>query len=49
VEVPADQSAGQVAVPAPPVQASPASIIVSQNPAAGQKVAAGTTVSFEVR
>ncbi len=32
-----------------PVQASPASIIVSQAPAAGQKVFAGTAVSFEVR
>jgi len=32
-----------------PAQASPASIIVSQVPAAGQKVLAGTTVSFEVR
>ena len=28
---------------------SPASIIVSQNPAAGEKVAMGTAVSFEVR
>ena len=28
---------------------SPASIIVSQNPAAGEKVAVGTAVSFEVR
>lgn len=32
-----------------PAQPSPASIIVSQAPAAGQKVAAGTAVSFEVR
>jgi len=32
-----------------PTQPSPASIIVSQVPAAGQKVVAGTTVSFEVR
>lgn len=41
------------AVPSPqvaePAQASPASIIVSQVPAAGQKVLAGTTVNFEVR
>jgi beta-lactam-binding protein with PASTA domain len=41
------------AVPPPqaaaPAQASPASIIVSQVPAAGQKVLAGTTVNFEVR
>ena len=47
VEVPADQAAG--AAPALPVEPSPASIIVSQTPAAGQKVVAGTTVSFEVR
>jgi len=33
----------------PPAQPSPASIIVLQSPAAGQKVAAGTTVNFEVR
>jgi len=39
-DAPADQ---------PPVQPSPASIIVSQVPAAGQKVAAGATVSFEVK
>jgi len=41
------------AVPPPqaaaPAQASPASTIVSQVPAAGQKVLAGTTVNFEVR
>ena len=49
VELPADQSAAQVAGPTPPVQPSPASMIVSQNPAAGQKVTAGATVSFEVR
>jgi len=37
-------------VPAtPPAQPTPASIIVSQAPAAGQKVLAGTAVSFEVR
>jgi eukaryotic-like serine/threonine-protein kinase len=37
-------------VPAtPPAQPSPASIIVSQVPMAGQKVVAGTVVSFEVR
>ncbi len=35
--------------PAPPAQPSPASIIVSQSPMAGQKVFAGTAVSFEVR
>jgi beta-lactam-binding protein with PASTA domain len=48
VEVPADPAAGPSA-PAPPVQATPASIIVLQVPAAGQKVVAGTAVSFEVR
>ncbi len=37
------------AAPAAPSQPSPASIIVSQVPAAGQKVALGTAVSFEVR
>lgn len=35
-----------LAVPAPP---SPTSVIVSQNPAAGARVLAGSTVSFEVR
>ncbi len=34
---------------APPAQPSPASIIVSQVPVAGQKVVAGAAVSFEVR
>jgi eukaryotic-like serine/threonine-protein kinase len=34
---------------APPAQPTPASIIVSQAPAPGQKVLAGTAVSFEVR
>jgi len=33
----------------PPAQATPASIIVSQVPAAGQKVLAGAVVNFEVR
>ena len=47
VEVPADQ--GSSTTPGPPVQPSPASIIVSQAPVAGQKVASGATVSFEVR
>jgi eukaryotic-like serine/threonine-protein kinase len=40
------------ATPAPqtaPAQATPASIILSQVPAAGQKVSAGATVNFEVR
>jgi len=50
VEVPADQSGtGQAVTPSAPVQPSPASIIVSQAPAAGLKVTAGSTVSFEVR
>lgn len=36
--------------PSPPAaQANPASIIVSQNPPAGQKVNGGATVNFEVR
>jgi len=33
----------------PPPQPSPASVIVSQNPAAGGKIAAGAAVNFEVR
>ncbi|HVN17290.1 MAG TPA: PASTA domain-containing protein, partial [Dongiaceae bacterium] len=48
VEAPTDQSGGGQA-PTPPVQPAPASIIVSQNPAAGQKILAGATISFEVR
>jgi hypothetical protein len=32
-----------------PPQPGPASVIVSQAPAAGQKVVAGTAVNFEVR
>jgi beta-lactam-binding protein with PASTA domain len=39
----------QTAAPGPPPQATPASIVVSQNPGAGQKIAAGAVVSFEVR
>jgi len=35
--------------PTPPAQPSPASIVVTQSPAAGQKIVAGTAVSFEVR
>jgi len=35
--------------PGPPVQPSPASIIVLQTPVAGQKVVAGASVSFQVR
>jgi hypothetical protein len=37
------------AQPAPPPQPTPASIIVSQAPLAGQKVMAGAAVYFEVR
>jgi len=33
----------------PPGDATPASVIVSQNPGAGQKIVAGATVSFEVK
>jgi beta-lactam-binding protein with PASTA domain len=33
----------------PPAQPTPASVIVSQTPAAGQKVVAGAMVNFEVR
>jgi len=43
-----DQTPDQSAA-ATPAQPSPASMIVRQSPAAGQKVAAGTTVNFEVR
>jgi len=54
VESPGDQTGaaqqpGAPAPPAPPAQATPASIILSQVPGAGQKVGAGTAVSFEVR
>jgi beta-lactam-binding protein with PASTA domain len=37
------------AIPITPAQPSPASIIVSQAPAAGQKMLAGASVSFDVR
>jgi beta-lactam-binding protein with PASTA domain len=51
--VPAGDVAGAPAVPqtqpVAPVQPSPASIIVSQAPGAGQKVYAGNAVNFEVR
>jgi beta-lactam-binding protein with PASTA domain len=56
VAVPASPATGDAANPSapstPPVapaQASPASIVVSQAPTAGQKVLAGAYVSFEVR
>jgi len=42
-----DQSGGPN--PGPPVEPSPASIIVLQTPVAGQRVMAGASVSFEVR
>ncbi len=42
-------STGSISLIVPPPQPSPASIIVSQNPAAGQRVNAGATVNFEVR
>jgi len=48
VEAPADGQSAQ-GTPGPPVQPSPASIIVAQAPPAGQKITAGSTVSFEVR
>jgi beta-lactam-binding protein with PASTA domain len=48
---PADSSAATQSVtpPAPPLQPTPASIIVSQNPAPGAKIVAGSAVNFEVR
>jgi eukaryotic-like serine/threonine-protein kinase len=45
---PADGSITLINAP-PPLQPSPASIIVSQTPAAGSRVTAGATVNFEVR
>jgi beta-lactam-binding protein with PASTA domain len=52
----ANQASAAALVPAvppapvsPPAQATPASVIVSQVPGAGQKVVAGTAVNFEVR
>jgi beta-lactam-binding protein with PASTA domain len=45
---PVDAAAGASIVEIP-AEASPASIVVSQAPAAGQKVVAGTAVSFDVR
>jgi eukaryotic-like serine/threonine-protein kinase len=50
VEAPAaDAAAPAVTTPETPAQPSPASIVVSQTPGAGQKVVAGTAVNFEVR
>ena len=40
---------GMSSAPVPPPQPTPASIIVSQTPTAGQKVVAGAIVNFEVR
>jgi beta-lactam-binding protein with PASTA domain len=48
-QAPAVAPVAPVASATPPAQPSPASIIVSQTPAAGQKVFGGTAVSFEVR
>jgi eukaryotic-like serine/threonine-protein kinase len=48
-QAPAVAPVAPVAPAAPPAQPSPASIIVLQFPAAGQKVLGGTAVSFEVR
>jgi eukaryotic-like serine/threonine-protein kinase len=45
---PGEDNSGSITLVAP-LQPSPASIIVSQNPAAGQRVSAGATVNFEVR
>ena len=44
----ADETSPAATVAQPP-QPTPASVIVSQTPASGQKVAAGAAVSFEVR
>jgi beta-lactam-binding protein with PASTA domain len=50
VAVPAASNPGEgEATGAPPAQPTPASIIVSQNPGAGQRVVAGAVVNFEVR
>jgi beta-lactam-binding protein with PASTA domain len=45
-----DQNTGTAPLAnAPPAASSPASIVVAQNPAAGQKVLSGSSVSFEVK
>ena len=52
VEAPAADAANPAVVTPPqeaPAQPSPASIVVSQTPGAGQKVVAGTAVNFEVK
>jgi beta-lactam-binding protein with PASTA domain len=43
------EGTGSGSFPQPPPQPSPASIVVSQAPGAGQRVAGGATVNFEVR
>jgi beta-lactam-binding protein with PASTA domain len=45
----APASSSQPQAPANAAQPNPASIIVSQSPAPGQKVSAGATINFEVR
>jgi eukaryotic-like serine/threonine-protein kinase len=49
LQVPQPEAPQPVASQNPPPQPSPASVIVLQWPAAGQRVVAGTPVSFEVR
>jgi hypothetical protein len=49
VAPPTGDQAAASAADASGSEPSPASIIVLQSPAAGQKVASGTTVSFQVR
>jgi beta-lactam-binding protein with PASTA domain len=44
-----ENASGSITPITPPPQPSPASIIVSQTPAPGQRVNAGATVNFEVR
>jgi eukaryotic-like serine/threonine-protein kinase len=46
---PAVDSSPTTSVPAPPPQPTPASVIVSQNPAPGVKIVTGSAVNFEVR
>lgn len=46
---PANQSSTPIVAVPPPAQPTPASLIVSQVPAAGQKVVAGSAVSVEVK
>lgn len=47
---PADSASPQtVAPPVPPPQPTPASVVISQNPAPGAKIVAGSAVNLEVR